>query len=54
MIYDETADMIETPAGAARFIEYDGATEVVTVELDNEYLVFYPGSMCFVREEVGR
>lgn len=50
MIYDETAAMIDTPAGPGRFVEYDGTTEVVTVELDNQYLVFYPGSICFVRE----
>jgi len=52
MIYDETAGMIDTPGGPGRFIEYDGAMEVVTAELDNCYLVFYPASMCFVRGEV--
>lgn len=50
MIYDEDAGLIDTPAGPGRFVGYDGATGVVTVELDNQYLVFYPGSICFVRE----
>lgn len=50
VIYDEDAGLIDTPAGPGRFVGYDGATGVVTVELDNQYLVFYSGSICFVRE----
>lgn len=50
MIYDEAAGLIDTPAGPGRFVEYDGTAGVVTVELDDRYIVFYPGSICFVRE----
>ncbi len=50
MIYDPTAGYIETPGGLGRFVEFDGNAGVVVVEMDNQYLVFYPAESCFVRE----
>lgn len=50
MIYDETADYVDTPGGLGKFVEFDGKTGVVTVEMDNQYLVFYPGDSCYILE----
>lgn len=50
MIFDPTAGMIETPGGIGKFVEFDGKSGVVTVEMDNSYLVFFPAESCYVRE----
>lgn len=50
MIFDPTAGMIETPGGIGKFVEFDGNVGVVTVEMDNQYLVFYPAENCFIKE----
>lgn len=51
MIYDADAGYIETPGGPGRFIEYDGTTKTVTVEMDNWCRVIYPASLCFIAKE---
>lgn len=48
MLYDPTAGYIETPGGVGRFVEYDGATQTVMVEMDNMFLVQYPATVCFL------
>jgi len=50
VIFDPTAGMIETPGGIGKFVEFDGNVGVVTVEMDNRYLVFYPAENCFIKE----
>ena len=50
MIYDSTAGMIETPGGIGRFVEFDGNNGVVTAEMDNRYLVFYPAEDCYINK----
>jgi hypothetical protein len=50
VIFDPTAGMIETPGGIGKFVEFDGNAGVVTVEMDNRYLVFYPAENCFIKE----
>lgn len=52
MIYDPTAGMVETPAGVGRYVEFDGKSGVVTVEMDNSYLAFFPGEDCFIKRGV--
>jgi len=39
--------LIETPGGIGRFVNFDGNTGKVTVEMDYEVLVEYPGDKCF-------
>ena len=46
--YDPTSGMIETPGGIGKFVEYDGINEVVAVEMDYEYIVFYHASQCYI------
>ncbi len=48
IVYDPTAGMIETPGGMGKFVEYDGNCGVVTVEMDNGCLFFYPAELCYV------
>lgn len=50
MIYDTTAGFIKTPEGEGKFVEYDSSREVVTVEMDNKYLVDFDANECFVQE----
>lgn len=50
MIYDPTAGYIDTPGGIGKFVQFDGNHGVVTVEMDNSYLVFFPAESCFIRE----
>lgn len=50
MVYDPTAGIVDTPGGPGRFIEFDGKTSTVAVELDNQHLVFFPSESCYVRE----
>lgn len=49
-MYDPTAGMVETPGGIGKFVQFDGSHGVVTVEMDNQRLVFFPAETCFVRE----
>jgi hypothetical protein len=53
VIFDNTADYIETPGGMGKFIEYDGATKTVTVELDYSCRAIYPANVCYVKESDG-
>ena len=48
IVYDPTAGYIETPGGIGKFVEFDGKNGVVTAEMDNEYLVFYPAEICYI------
>jgi hypothetical protein len=50
VIFDPTAGFVETPGGVGKFVEYDGNVGVVAVEMDNQYLVFYPAGDCFIKE----
>jgi len=50
IVYDPTAGYIETPGGMGKFVEYDGNCGVVTVEMDNQYLVFYPAENCYINQ----
>jgi len=47
-VYDITTGFIETPGGPGKFIEYDGTTKTVKVEMDYAAMVIYPGELCFV------
>jgi len=39
--------LIETPGGIGRFVSFDGNTGKVTVEMDWQHEVEYPGDKCF-------
>lgn len=39
--------LIETPGGIGRFVNFDGNTGKVTVEMDWQHEVEYPGDKCF-------
>jgi excisionase family DNA binding protein len=39
--YDFTTEEVETPAGPAKFIKYDGYLKRVKVELDNSYTAWF-------------
>ncbi len=47
-MYDSTAGYIETPGGMGKFIEFDGNTKTVTVELDYSCRAIFPADTCYV------
>jgi len=47
-MYDPTANMIKTPDGWGKYVEFNPATEKVTVEMDHSYLVEYDGKDCYI------
>lgn len=47
--FDNTADYIETPGGMGKFIEFDGNTKTVTVELDFSCRAIYSADVCYVK-----
>ena len=47
-MYDPTANMIKTPDGWGKYVEFNPTTGKVTVEMDHSYLVEYDGEDCYI------
>jgi ABC-type transport system substrate-binding protein len=50
--YDPTAGWVKTHVGTGKYVEYNGNTQRVTVEMDYGYLVELDGKGCFIDERV--
>jgi hypothetical protein len=49
MYYKEVRELIETPKGLARLIEFDGIHGTATVILcSNDHVAIYPAEQCFI------
>jgi len=46
-MYDPTAELIETPLGVGKFVEFDGVKGECVVEMGYGYLVRVDASKCY-------